>query len=121
MLRRPPRPTRTDTLCPYPPRFRSQAPFLDGGKLRGPESIAIAKIALVAEQVGDDRQPARLDVEQRMTGLDRTAAEQPAFELMPLRAIGPGIVEQCQPCALLGLGRHRQMAHRARTDRKRVV
>src|SRR3546814_1766544 len=38
---------------------KGQAPFLDGGKLRGPESIAIAKIALVAEQVGDDRQPAR--------------------------------------------------------------
>src|SRR3546814_17582128 len=56
---------------------KGQAPFLDGGKLRGPESIAIAKIALVAEQVGDDRQPARLDVEQRMTGLARTAADTP--------------------------------------------
>src|SRR3546814_18853194 len=29
MIRRPPRSTRTDTLCPYTPLFRSPLPFLD--------------------------------------------------------------------------------------------
>src|SRR3546814_4328756 len=52
------------------------AAFLDHDILLFPEAIAIGEIAVVAEQVGDDRQPARLGVEQGVFDLDRRAAEQ---------------------------------------------
>src|SRR3546814_7889865 len=71
-----------------PPRVqKTRPPFLDGGNLGGPESIAVREIALVPKQVGNDRKAVRLDVEQRMGRADRTAAEQPVLELLALRAI----------------------------------
>src|SRR3546814_19951644 len=37
----------------------------DHGSLQGPERIGVGEIAVVAEQVGDDREAARIGVEQR--------------------------------------------------------
>src|SRR3546814_13335641 len=77
MILRPPRSTRTDTLFPYTTLFRS-----DDGLLLLPEGVGIGEIAVLAEQVGNDRETARLDIEQRVFDLDRSTAEQPFLELI---------------------------------------
>src|SRR3546814_5495831 len=125
MIRRPPRSTRTDTLFPYTTLFRSDdhhigpsgveivaAPRLDGGILRGPEGIGIAEIAILAKQVRDDARRA-LGVEQGVLDRDRLPAEQPCLQLVAGRDISIGIVVERQPCALLALARHGQMADRS--------
>src|SRR3546814_16793945 len=76
----------------------------DHGSLQGPERIGVGEIAVVAEQVGDDREAARIGVEQRMIDLDRRAAEQPFLQLMDGRAIVVGVVVEDKPCLLLALG-----------------
>src|SRR3546814_4754749 len=58
----------------------SRTAGLDRGVLRGPERIGIGEIAVLAEQVGDGRKAARLDVEQRVANRDRLSAEQRSEE-----------------------------------------
>src|SRR3546814_12918931 len=60
----------------------SRTAGLDRGVLRGPERIGIGEIAVLAEQVGDGRKAARLDVEQRVANRDRLSAEQPCLKLV---------------------------------------
>src|SRR3546814_10317903 len=72
MIRRPPRPTRTDTLFPYTTLFRSRAREKAAGDQRHAERQAEFRIAighLVHEQIVADQEP-RLhrfgrDVERR--------------------------------------------------------
>src|SRR3546814_10087444 len=110
MIRRPPVSTRTSTLLHNTSLFRSgAAPRLDGGILRGPEGIGIAEIAILAKQVRDDARRA-LGVEQGVLDRDRLPAEQPCLQLVAGRDISIGIVVERQPCALLALARHGQMA-----------
>src|SRR3546814_8933445 len=54
--------------------------LLDLGHLRGPERIGVGKIAVLAEQVGDDLAGVAREVEHRDLGCTRTAAEQPRLE-----------------------------------------
>src|SRR3546814_2784847 len=82
-----------------------------------PEGIGVGEIAVFAEQVGDDGQPARLDVEQRMIDLDRRAAEQPLFQLMAGRAVCVRVFVEREPCLLLRLARQSQEAHGRDVDR----
>jgi hypothetical protein len=89
---------------------------VDYGVLRGPERVGICKIAVLAEQIGDDRKAARIDVEQGMFDLDRLPAEQPCLQLLAGRAIGVVIVVERQPCLLLLLARQRQMPDGRRVD-----
>src|SRR3546814_12279195 len=84
---------------------------LDHGVLRSPERIGVGEIAVLAEQVGNDRKPARLDIEQRMIDLDRRAPEQPFLQLMAGRAISVGVVIKDKPRLLLALARQGQVTH----------
>src|SRR3546814_9583000 len=63
----------------------SRTAGLDRGVLRGPERIGIGEIAVLAEQVGDGRKAARLDVEQRVANRDRS--EEHTSELQSLICI----------------------------------
>src|SRR3546814_4347672 len=76
-----------------------------------PERIGVGEIAVLAEQVGNDRKPARLDIEQRMIDLDRRAPEQPFLQLMAGRAISVGVVIKDKPRLLLALARQGQVTH----------
>ncbi|WP_051010092.1 hypothetical protein [Novosphingobium sp. PP1Y] len=59
------------------------AVFLDGGNLRAPEGIGVDKIAVLAEQVGDD--PAHpFGAEQGMFDRDRLIANSHACNWCPL-------------------------------------
>lgn len=92
------------------------APFLDDRVLRRPESIGVGEIAIVAEQVGDQRALVALDIEQRMGRADRLPAKQPRLQLISGRNIGIGIVEQRQPGALLLACSHGQVANGGAVD-----
>src|SRR3546814_15978834 len=67
----------------------------DHGSLQGPERIGVGEIAVVAEQVGDDREAARIGVEQRLIDLDRRAAEQPFLQLMAGRSRERCVGKEC--------------------------
>src|SRR3546814_3168622 len=82
-----------------------------------PEGIGVGEIAVFAEQVGDDGQPARLDVEQRMIDLDRRAAEQPLFQLMAGRAVCVRVFVEREPCLLLRLARQSQVRSEEHTSK----
>src|SRR3546814_11466004 len=55
-------------------------PVLDRRGLRRPEAIRVGKIAVLAEQVGNDRTIATGKVEQRRLGCNRAAADKPRFQ-----------------------------------------
>src|SRR3546814_17429389 len=55
-------------------------------------------------------------VEQGVLDRDRLPAEQPCLQLVAGRDISIGIVVERQPCALLALARHGQMADGGRVD-----
>src|SRR3546814_3655396 len=82
-----------------------------------PERIGVGEIAVLAEQVGNDRKPARLEIEQRMIDLDRRAPEQPFLQLMAGRAISVGVVIKDKPRLLLALARQGQVTHGRDVDR----
>src|SRR3546814_936991 len=52
MLRRPPRSTRTDTLCPYPPLFRSDLRRSPESPPPGPQNEQVAERASSYRQGG---------------------------------------------------------------------
>src|SRR3546814_11538117 len=52
MIRRPPRSTRTDTLFPYTPLFRSFAPIYDAADIFADEHFQIREMLVDVEQPG---------------------------------------------------------------------
>lgn len=65
----------------------------DGGVLQLPEFGGIGKTPVLAEQIGDHRQPRSVGIEQGIIGLDRLPAEQPRLEIGTARREGLRIVE----------------------------
>src|SRR3546814_14182171 len=63
------------------------AAFLDHGVLRFPERIGVGKIPVLAEPVGANRKPARLDTEHRMIDLERRTAASTFFTLDTFRTV----------------------------------
>jgi hypothetical protein len=89
-----------------------------------PERVGVGEIAVLAEQVGDGRKPARLDVEQGMFDRDRLPAEQPCLQLVAGRAIGlsgrrpaPATPSAGSCWQASGGGRSRGRSSRRRVDR----
>src|SRR3546814_12230276 len=113
MLRRPPRPTRTDTLFPYTTLFRSPR--------RGPSRIGVRRI----ETLGDlphlgriaHRQPEDADAIERATGRHQPGgAEQSGRRLDP-----DDIVERRgHPDRPRRVGTQREGGETARSDERRV-
>src|SRR3546814_15327551 len=61
--------------------------LLDFGLLRRPKGVAVRKIAIFLEQVGDDLTRIVGHVEQRRLDRNRAAADQPCLQLRPARGI----------------------------------
>src|SRR3546814_6067218 len=79
--------------------------LLDFGLLRRPKGVAVRKIAIFLEQVGDDLTRIVGHVEQRRLDRNRAAAEQPCLQLRTARGIRIVALEQRQPRSLLRLVR----------------
>ncbi len=88
----------------------------DGLVLVGPEEVGVVEITVLAEQVGDD--PARIggQIEDCDLGGDRLTAEQPRLEVRAGRRVLLRVIVEGEPIALLGLGRHGQVADRRHVD-----
>src|SRR3546814_952770 len=87
MIRRPPRSTRTDTLCPYTTLFRSDADELDDARqlARGGEQAGRRRARRAGQQLVEDQR--RRVAEQPPDDVRRQRSEEHTSELQSLMRI----------------------------------